>query len=98
VIARHVSVNERGDVVAEIAKHSLRTREVDELFRSLGWDHLAEMGGEYRATRLLLIAWACGELSRLGQGTVSDRLSQLAESLPLSFDEGPTNSRSVSVQ
>lgn len=85
VIAKHVDSGERSDIVAEIAQHSLRTREVDELFRALGWETLAELGGEYRAPRLLLIAWACRELSRLNQGTIADRLSRLAEKLPLTL-------------
>lgn len=95
VIARHVSTNERGDVVAEIAKHSLRTREVDELFRALGWAQLAELGNEHRSTRLLLIAWACAELARLDVGTINDRLGQLAENLPSSLMAGATPSHSV---
>ena len=86
VISRHVDGAERADVVAEMAKYSLRTREANELFRALGWDRLSSLGSEHRATRLLLVSWACRELSMLGKGAVSDRLSQLAERLPLSFD------------
>jgi hypothetical protein len=33
-------MGERADVVAVIAQYSLRTREVDELFRAFGWDKL----------------------------------------------------------
>ena len=36
VIAKHVDNGERGDIVTEIAKYSLRTREVDALFQALG--------------------------------------------------------------
>jgi ParB/RepB/Spo0J family partition protein len=85
VISRHVDSAERADVVGEIAKHSLRTREVDELLRALGWATLSRLGSEYRAARLLLLAWACEELSKLDKGTVGDRLSQLAEKLPVSL-------------
>src|SRR5262249_6049900 len=70
VIARHVDGFERGDVVVELAKHSLRTREVDELFRAVGWATLAELGASYASERLLLIAWACNELSQMEPGTI----------------------------
>jgi ParB/RepB/Spo0J family partition protein len=83
VIARHVDPAERGDIVDEMAKYSLRTREVAELFRALGWKQLAALGPEYGSTRLLLIHWACHELSLLDPGSVSDRLGQLAEKLPV---------------
>jgi ParB/RepB/Spo0J family partition protein len=87
VISRHVDSAERADVVAEIAKYSLGTREVDELFRAIGWEKLSALESrEHRRSRLLLISWACQVLSNLDKGTVSDRLSQLAEKLPLSLD------------
>ncbi len=98
VIARHVGTNERGDVVAEIARHAMSAREVDQLFRALGWDKLSELGNEYRATRLLLISWACEQLSRLERGSVVDRLRQLAETLPLSLIEGDGVSQSVNAR
>lgn len=85
VISRHVDSAERADVVDVIARHSLRAREVDELFQALGWRRLCELGSEYRSRRLLLIAWACRELSDLDRGTVSDRLRHLAERLPVSL-------------
>ncbi len=88
VIARHVDSLDRGDIVAEIAKYSLRTREVDQLFQAIGWDKLADLGRDYRDTRLRLIAWACNKLSQLDVGTITDRLGQLAEQLPLSLHEG----------
>lgn len=95
VISRHVDSAERADVVSEIAKYSLRTREVDELFRALGWATLSALGSKYRATRLLLLAWACQELSKLDTGTVGDRLSQLAEKLPLSLGNDPAVAKAV---
>jgi ParB/RepB/Spo0J family partition protein len=87
VIARHVDVSERGDIVDEIAKYSLRAREVDQLFRALGWKHLSELGPTYSGTRLLLIHWACRDLSLLDPGSISDRLGQLAEKLPMSLHD-----------
>lgn len=96
VIARHVDAVERGDVVAEIAKYSLRTREVDELFRAIGWEQLAELGNTYRGARLMLIAWACHVLSQMDAGTISDRLGQLAERLPVSLRDGQEMSAGAS--
>lgn len=96
VIARHVDAVERGDIVAEIAKYSLRTREVDVLFRAIGWEQLAELGNAYRGARLMLIAWGCHELSQMDAGTISDRLGQLAERLPVSLRDGQQMSAGAS--
>lgn len=87
VIARHVDKAERGDVVGVVAKYSLRTREVEELFRAIGWSELVKLGSEHRAARLLLIAWACEKLANMKAGTVEERLSKLAEGLPLSLGD-----------
>lgn len=89
VIGRHVDMGERSDVVAVIAQYSLRTREIDELFRAIGWAKLAELGTDHRSTRLLLIAWACHELSQFDHGTIRDRLGQLAEKLPDALGVSP---------
>jgi ParB/RepB/Spo0J family partition protein len=85
IIVRHVGPEERGDVVDTIAKYSLRTKEIEELFTALGWDDLAALGEGYRTARLLLINWACDELARMKAGPVHDRFRQLAEKLPLTF-------------
>jgi len=95
VIARHVDGPERSDIVAEIAKHSLRTREVDQLFRAIGWEQLATLGLAYCNTRLMLIAWACRELSQMSPGSIGDRLGQLAERLPVSLQSGRQRSLSI---
>ncbi len=95
VISRHVDVTERADVVNQIARYPLRSREVDELFQALGWEGLSELGSEYRTRRLLLIAWACRELSDMDRGTVSDRLRNLAEKLPVSFGVEPAAATAV---
>jgi len=87
VIAREVDTAERGDVVTLIAKYSLRTREVQELFTALGWGDLAALGPDHRTARLLLIAWACEALSHMEAGSVEDRLSKLAERLPLALGQ-----------
>lgn len=87
VISRHVDVAERGDIVAVVAQYSLRTREVDELFTALGWTRLVGLGIEHRTARLLLIAWACHDLSQMKSGSLADRLNHLAENMPLTFGD-----------
>jgi len=89
VIARHVGLGERADVVAAVASYSLRPREIDALFVALGWRDLVALGSEYRGQRLALLAWACGTLDRLAPGPAEDRLRQVALNLPLSFETGP---------
>src|SRR5262249_42710755 len=88
VIARHVDNDERGDIIAAIARCSLRTREVEELFKALGWADLVALGAEHRTARLLLIAWACTELSHMDSDSVEARLNKLAGSLPLTLGDG----------
>jgi ParB/RepB/Spo0J family partition protein len=88
VITRHVDNNERGDIIGVIAQYSLRTREVEELFKALGWADLVALGTEHRTARLLLVAWACSELSQMGSDSVEARLGKLAQSLPLTLGDG----------
>ncbi|WP_298795982.1 ParB/RepB/Spo0J family partition protein [Pseudonocardia sp. 73-21] len=95
VIARHVALEERSDIVAEIAKHSLRTKEVDELFKALGWRRLADLGPKYGVERLLLISWACNELAKMDSDDPAERLDLLAERLPLSFSASTPRTRAV---
>lgn len=95
VIAKHVDTAERGDVVAVVAKYSLKTKDVETLFTALGWKVLVELGHEYRSERLLLIAWACSELADLKSGSVADRFKHLAETLPLEL--GPDRMTQLAV-
>jgi ParB/RepB/Spo0J family partition protein len=88
VITRHVNNNERSDIVGVIAQYSLRTREVEDLFKALGWADLVALGAEHRTARLLLVAWACSELSQMGSDSVEARLNKLAQSLPLTLGDG----------
>jgi hypothetical protein len=88
VIARHVAVNERPDVVAAVASHSLRPKEMEAVFAALGWRGLVALGPEYRQRRLVLLVWACGVLDGLPPGAPKDRLCQLALQLPLDFGTG----------
>jgi ParB/RepB/Spo0J family partition protein len=98
VIARHVGAYERSDIVAAIAKYALRTRELEELFTALGWRELVALGVEHRPARLLLITWACDELSRMVAGSVEERLSRLAELLPLNLCNETATPRAVSAR
>ena len=44
------------------------------------------LGDEYRRQRLILLGWACNQLTELPQGPAKERLRQLALKLPLAFD------------
>lgn len=87
VIARAVDSGERGDVVAVIGQYSLRTREIEELFKAIGWADLVALGPEHRSARLWLVAWACGELAGMKSGSVGERLNKLAEIMPTMIDD-----------
>jgi ParB/RepB/Spo0J family partition protein len=86
VIARHVTLSERSDVVAAVAPYSPRPKEMQALFVGLGWRNLVALGPEYRQRRLLLLAWACRMLDGLAPGPPKDRLRQMALQLPPAFD------------
>src|SRR5215469_10634107 len=88
VIARHVSVNERSEVVTMVAAYSVRPREMEILFNALGWRSLLELGPEHRQQRLLLLTWACETFDRLPAGESRDRIRQVALRLPLTFGAG----------
>jgi ParB/RepB/Spo0J family partition protein len=86
VISRHVSPEERPDVVSTIASYSVRTKEIEALFVALGWRRLVALGDEHRQQRLLLLGWACHQLANLPQGSAKERLRQIALNLPLAFE------------
>ena len=88
VIARHVMLSERSDVVAAVAPYSLRPKEMEALFVGLGWRNLVALGPEYRQRRLLLLAWACRILDGLPPGPPKDRLRQMALQMPLDIRHG----------
>jgi ParB/RepB/Spo0J family partition protein len=85
VISRHVSPQERSDVVSTIASYPVRTKDVEALFVALGWRRLVALGDEHRPQRLLLLGWACHQLAVLPEGSAKERLRQLALKLPLAF-------------
>lgn len=88
VIARYVGLEERGDVVDLLNSYSFRAKEIEALLAALGWRDLAALGPDHRGERLLLLGWACATLAQLHNGSITDRLTQLAEKLPMRFDEG----------
>jgi ParB/RepB/Spo0J family partition protein len=98
VIAQRVSSEERGDIIDVIAKYSLRTKDVQALLTALGWADLAALGREHRTARLLLIDWACAALARMKSGSIHERLSRLAETLPLTLGTDPDLARMVNSQ
>jgi DNA-binding Lrp family transcriptional regulator len=92
VVARRVSAEDRGDVLAVVSEHSLRTREVDALLVAIGWAMLVELGPAYRSERLLLLAWACATFAGLDRASIDDRVQQVAERLPFEFEGGTLRS------
>jgi len=89
VISRHVSPEERPEVIAGVAQYSVRAKELETLFVALGWRKLAALGAEYRRQRLILLAWACSKLDDLPPGSPKERLRQVALDLPLRFGTVP---------
>jgi ParB/RepB/Spo0J family partition protein len=86
VISRHVAPEERAAVVSTVASYAVRTREIEALFVALGWRRLVALGEEYRQQRLILLGWACRQLTEMPQGSAKDRLRLLALKLPLAFE------------
>lgn len=87
VIARHVEPAGRPGVLDIVARSSIRTKELEALFVALGWRQLVEMGTSHSEPRLVLLAWACGALDHMPQGSTRERLRQIAMKFPLAFDK-----------
>jgi len=98
IIARHVALEERADVVSAIAPYSVRTKEIEALFVALGWRSLVALGADHRRQRLLLLAWACRILNDLPPGSPKERLRQVALALPLRFGTGEGPERSLAAR
>jgi len=92
VVARRVNAEDRGDVLAVVSEHNLRTKEVDALLVAIGWATLVELGPAYSSQRFLLLAWACATFAGLGRSSIDDRLQQVAERLPFEFEGGTLRS------
>jgi ParB/RepB/Spo0J family partition protein len=95
VVARYVPLDERPDVVGVLSDFSLRARDVEEIFRAVGWSRLVSLGPEYGDERLLLLAWVCSALASVPHGQLKDRLAMVAEQMPSSFSPGSASRRVV---
>lgn len=89
VIARHVAIEDRADVINTVGAYAMRTKEMEALFVAIGWRQLAELGRKYRAGRLRLLDWACATIASLPSSSPNERLRQLALLLPTAL---PTKS------
>lgn len=87
VIARHVDPSERQAVLEIISGLPIRTKEIEALFVALGWQDLQKLGGKRIGERLALLHWACNGLVRLPNGTLKERLRQLAIAFPTSLQK-----------
>lgn len=87
VVSRFIEAGERGDVVQVLNSYSLRPKELEAILTAVGWRALTALGSEHRADRILLFGWACATFTQLTGGT-KDRISQLAELLPLDLTDG----------
>jgi ParB/RepB/Spo0J family partition protein len=87
IIAKYVDSPERADVVNALASCTVRTKEMETLFQALGWRALVELGPTQRNQRLMLLVWACAELSEMPAGPIPERLARLAALLPSDFTD-----------
>ncbi len=82
VIARFVVADEREAVIKLLSGYGIRAREMETLFKALGWESLSKLGGKTLPQRLHLLEWACHTLTALPAGAPTDRIRQRAEKLP----------------
>ncbi|WP_456788347.1 ParB/RepB/Spo0J family partition protein [Cellulomonas sp. P5_C5] len=90
VIARHVGSPERPAVLEIISGLSIRTKELEALFVALNWQELEALGAKRLGERVALLNWACKALVALPNGTLKDRLRQLALSFPTALTKSGT--------
>jgi ParB/RepB/Spo0J family partition protein len=83
VVLKHVSSEERAEVIQAIGTNGIRAKELEELFIALGWHSLTGLGVRYRARRITLLRWSCETLARLPRGDIRERLGLLALQMPL---------------
>lgn len=82
VIARHVLMDERVDVIRILGPTGIRASELEALFNALGWRQLNGLGPEHQNQRLTLLCWSSTKLAATPRGNLKDRLRQLALDFP----------------
>jgi len=87
VVARHVDPSERAAVLEVVSGLSITTKEVEAVFIALGWQNLEQLGGKRFGERVALLNWACNALVNLPNGTVKERLRQLALTFPTALEK-----------
>lgn len=90
VITRHVDPSERPAVLEVISGLSIKTKELEEIFVALGWQELAKLGSKRLGERIALLNWACNGLVDLPNGTLKERLRQLALTFPTALEKSGT--------
>jgi ParB/RepB/Spo0J family partition protein len=88
VIAKYVGPSERSEAVAAIAPYPMKAKDLEILFKALGWQRIVDLGSGQRGQRLLLLTWACATFNRLPAGSAIERLHHLAAALPIDFGGG----------
>ena len=82
VIAKHVNANERSAVIACVASHGIRSKDLDALLTAFNWRELERLGPKYASERLRLLDWAADVLATLPRSNPRERLRQLALAFP----------------
>ena len=85
VIVRHVSRDERREVIDVISGSGLNSRELDVLFVATGWSSLDELGPTRANSKIALLRWMCSTFADLPKGSPRERLISLATRFPLTL-------------
>ena len=95
VIAKHVSTEDRAEVISRIAPHGIRAAEMDALLTAIDWRALAELGPACRGQRLAFVEWACRTLASLPRAKPWERIHQLALQMPTHLPSDVANGTEV---
>jgi ParB/RepB/Spo0J family partition protein len=90
VIARHVDPSERAAILKVISGLAIKTKDLEALFIALGWQELEKLDGKRFGERIALLHWACNALVDLPNGTLKERLRQLALTFPTALEKRGT--------
>lgn len=85
VVARHVAVAERPDVLRVVANTSINSKDLEVLLAAIGWRSLVDLGHANRAQRLRLFDWACTMFVEFESRSRRERLRQIAIRFPVEF-------------